>query len=98
MSSLDDLVPRKAEALDDELVEAVERHDYERHTRALSLLHDLRIAREKGWSKCSTCRRRHQIWQMFRCYYCGFFVCEDCAEEHFGESRSHYFNNDGYCK
>ena len=24
---------------------------------------------------------------IFKCYYCGIFVCQKCAEKHFGEKR-----------
>jgi predicted nucleic acid binding AN1-type Zn finger protein len=36
------------------------------------------------------CSRRIPIRFMYKCYYCGEYFCEKCAEVHFGKSRKDY--------
>lgn len=32
---------------------------------------------------CEGCKRRVNFWYMFRCLYCGFYFCKECADNHF---------------
>lgn len=89
------LIDEALELHDDSTLEVVRRHDYEGHNRLLTLLEVVEQARERGAVKCIDCNTRHATWRMFRCYYCGFWICEDCAPEHFGESREGWFSQDG---
>jgi len=31
------------------------------------------------------CGSPYDVFYMFRCYYCGLWLCPACAREHFGE-------------
>jgi hypothetical protein len=30
--------------------------------------------------------------KLFRCFYCGVYLCEKCCERHFEETRKEYFD------
>ena len=32
---------------------------------------------------CPECKNKYDILTMFRCYYCHFYFCNNCAKEHF---------------
>jgi len=33
---------------------------------------------------CGTCGEKVNFSYMYRCLYCGFFFCKECAKKHFG--------------
>lgn len=34
---------------------------------------------------CRSCRRRVSFWRLYRCYFCGEYLCDKCAKVHFGD-------------
>lgn len=36
------------------------------------------------------CGKQISIEYAYRCYYCGFYFCEQCAAAHFGASRAEH--------
>lgn len=36
------------------------------------------------------CEKRLPLFMAFRCLYCGIFMCQKCAESHFGKTRMEY--------
>jgi len=79
-------------------LDVVERHDYEGHEHLNLLLEQVRQAQKHGRARCQECSTRKAIWKMYRCYYCGFWVCDDCGKEHFGENREDWFCDGGRCE
>jgi len=45
------------------------------------------IMSNNTWVDCATCESGFPLWKLYRCYYCGLWVCENCAPEHFGGKR-----------
>lgn len=41
----------------------------------------------EGWVDCGICESAYPLWKLYRCYYCGIWICENCAPEHFGGER-----------
>ena len=39
------------------------------------------------WVTCATCGLKAPLWKLYRCYYCGIWICEKCCEKHFGKKR-----------
>lgn len=64
-----------------------------RETRATTLAARLQEAQQTGAVPCDDCEKQVPLWIAFRCYYCGFHFCPDCAEDHFGQSRAEYFSD-----
>jgi hypothetical protein len=63
--------------------------DYNLHAtqeQALALKEQLRDAFETGAVNCPTCGTRRGIEIVYRCLYCGFWFCFECAEKHFGQT------------
>jgi hypothetical protein len=30
------------------------------------------------------CFKRQPLWRLYKCLYCGMWLCKECAEKHFG--------------
>lgn len=43
---------------------------------------------DPSWVSCATCGLKCPLWKMYRCYFCGLWVCENCAPKHFSKKRS----------
>jgi len=41
----------------------------------------------EGHKKCGS---RRAIHNAYKCYYCGFWFCENCAPIHFGKTRAQF--------
>lgn len=91
------LTDEKRRSVNDWTLEVVERHDHDGHELLNRLLTQIQQARKHGACRCVDCGIRKQTWLMFRCYYCGFYVCEECGADHFGEGREAWFE-DGHCR
>lgn len=53
------------------------------------LMSQIKDARAGNDIEC-VCGRRLPIWALYRCLYCGTWMCQSCAEHHFGKSRGEY--------
>jgi len=36
------------------------------------------------------CGRHPAVFRSYKCLYCGVFLCPECAEIHFGQTRAEY--------
>jgi len=36
---------------------------------------------------CGGCENKVNFWAMYRCLYCGFFFCRQCAQKHFEQNN-----------
>jgi hypothetical protein len=45
------------------------------------------IKANNTWVDCGTCESSYPLWKLYRCYYCGVWICENCAPHHFGKKR-----------
>ena len=45
------------------------------------------IRANNTWVDCGTCESAYPLWKLYRCYYCGIWICENCASHHFGKKR-----------
>ncbi len=46
---------------------------------------------KKGSVECE-CERVIPLRFVYRCLYCGIWLCQECAEIHFGKTREQYLN------
>lgn len=42
-------------------------------------------------AKRTSCGKIIEIHKAYKCLYCEFYFCKDCAEKHFGKTREQYF-------
>ena len=45
------------------------------------------IMANSTWVDCGFCESAYPLWKLYRCYYCGIWICENCAPRHFGKKR-----------
>jgi len=57
------------------------------HLRIIARRQLDQIMAENTWVNCGACSSAFPLWKLFRCYYCGIWICENCAPEHFGGKR-----------
>lgn len=59
----------------------------ERETKKKLVIEQTFVASKAGNKKlsCFYCRKIYQLWQLYRCYHCGAYMCEKCAKDHFGK-------------
>lgn len=79
---------------DEDVLESVGRHSIACTAHIGKRLDEVRKSKESGQAACRECGRVRDLWDLYRCYYCGQWYCDDCGADHFGQTREDYFSED----